>query len=696
MPAPRPYSYATSIPASAIGQFVSSNMPGQHQAYLDWEYYTTYRDDTRLWREERDKLIKFNFGNQWSQGESANLEERDQIDIVQNLIRPLLRTTVSLQLAGKPQGIIHGMNVGSLASILQKFVEYHWEISGGQYLAEKTVMRQNREGVGFYIIYLDPTKDFGRGELRIGHLSYNNVFVDRGAGSSWDWGDAPRIIVSELQRPEVFYNNNPGISRDESLFVDNDEVKWSGLGFEGQLQQIGTPTNVSNSIGSIIKNPGDGKFVRVLDIYEKSMVNVYVIRQRLTQKILRIVTPEQNITEDEKQFLVKSANQIPVDFMQRVGLPPEFAEWFVLEETEVPIMRIKFHRSASGKTTIGSPRVLPISEYPIVPTVDEDTDNVEPRGEVDFLYGSQKLVNAAMSLVMLNAAGSSNKKTVVDATRAGVAGKWNEFATEWGLPNALVNMNWDPQKGGFPIQEFGPDALNPAFFTLVQFFTQDLQFASSVHSIRSGDPSNAPETFAALQTLGKWADDTLRIRRNRHELALERVFNIILEWTPFHYTFHKFFDVTNHDTGISQVFQINTPFYDEITRSWQLMHNIQNIQAHYRIRQGSTAESESLVESQLLLQLINMNPALAKHIIRRMPVFRPSEKEEILRDMDALAQANQQNQQLVQALNVMRGEIARQRQQTDALMKQLSLAKFEKKVLKEDTKVQREPERATA
>lgn len=685
----RTRSFATSIPASSLGGLIAPSNPGAEQAHIDWEYYTTYRDDTRRWREERDKLIKFSFGSQWSESEKSNIDDRDQIDIVQNMIRPLLRTTVSLQLAGKPQGMIHGMNIGSLAPVMQKFVEYHWEASYGAYLAEKVIMRQNREGVGFYIVIMNPLLDYGRGELRIGHLSYNNVFVDRGAGSRWDWGDAPRIIVTELQRPEVFYNSHPSVRRDESLNVDNDEIRWAGVGFQGQEQQYGKPTNVSNSLGSLMQNPSDGNYIRPLDVYEKVVVNVHAVRQKLTQKVLRVVSDSNPLLQEEKLFMVKDGSSLDPSLLNQLQLPPQMADWFVLEEAEVPVQRIKFHRSVSGKATIGKPIVLPISEYPVTPSVDEDTDNVEPRGEVDFQHGSQKLINASMSLVLLNAAGSSNKKTVVDASRAGIANKWDTFTKEWGLPNAIVNMSFDQQTGKPPIQEFGPDALNPAFFTLVQFFAQDLQFASSMHSIRSGDPSEAPDTFSALRTLGKWAEDTLRIRRNRHELALERVFNLILEWAPFHYKFHKFFDVTNDDTGTTEVFQINTPMYDEMTRAWRVMNDISQIRAHFRIRSGSTSEGESLTESQLLLQLMNINPALAKHLIRRLPIFRPSEKDEIIKDIDMLAKSQQENSQLVNALNIMRGEMARKDQNIQALMRQLELSKFKTKVAKEDSKINR-------
>jgi hypothetical protein len=655
-----------------------SGLPGFGQADADWRYYSTYMEDTRDWREERYKLIKFAFGDQWSGSESGGLEDREQMDIMLNMIRPLLRTTVSLQLAGQPRGLIFGRNnIQSLAGILQKMLDYHMNISKWDYLTEKTVMRQNREGLGFYFVYVDPLADYGRGELRISHLSYNNVFVDRGAGKEWDWSDAPRFIVTELVRPERFYRDHPHIRVDESLNVDNDEITWSGMGFEKRNMEYGSPSSVENSF-SMLQNDLIGKYIRPLDVYEKIVENVHIVRQRLTGKVLRIVTEDTPLQDEEKLFMVNSAEQLDPQFLDSLGLPPEFAEFYVLEEGEAPVNRIAFHRSVSGKMVVpGSQRILPISDYPVVPVVNEDTDNVEPRGEVDFQEGSQKLMNACISLVLYNASASSNKKTLVDTSKSGHnAGSFDELRRQFSMPNALIDMQQD-QNGNFPVQELGPDSLNPAFFTLVQFFSQDLQFVSSVHSIRSGDPSNAPETFSALRTLGKWAEDTLRIRRSRHELAIERVMNLILEWAPFVYTFHKFFDITNEETDEVETIEINAPGYDSITRSFRIMNDITSMQANYKIKMGSTAESEDIVETQLLMQLAQNNPTLHKHIIKRMPSLRPSEKLEIMQDIDLVAQQQQQITQLTSILNEMKGAMARDQANIQALSRKVSLQNFE-------------------
>jgi hypothetical protein len=315
-----------------------------------------------------------------------------------------------------------------------------------------------------------------------------------------------------------------------------------------------------------------------------------------------------------------------------------------------------------------------------VPVANEDTDNVESRGESDFQYGSQKLLNAAMSLVLLNAAGSSNKKTMVDWAKAGRGKDFDDFKNDWALPNAIVDLNSDPTTGKFPVQHVGPDPLNPAFFGLVQFFAQDLQFASSIHSIRTGDPSDAPETVGALRTLGRWADDTLRVRRNRHELAIERVFNILLQWTPYHYVFHKFFEITNEESNLNETYQINVPFWNEYTKSWELMNDMTAIKAHYRIRIGSTTQSNNIAESQMLMQMMNQYPSLAKHVIRRMPEFKPHEKQEIIQDMDMLAQAQQRVKSLEDSIRQMQGELARRQQNIEALAKSNEMKNFQLKL----------------
>lgn len=669
-----------------------SNLAGATQAEKDLEYYTTYRDDTQKWRRDRDRMRKFAAGDMHATSESEQLIEREQIDIVLNRIAPLLRTTVSIQTSNKPTGMIFGKNVNnaSVAAVIQDYCTWHWEESDGMVLAEKTVMGQNREGVKFYSLFLDNNLDFGNGELRFGSLSYNNVFVDRSVGAIWDWSDAPRMIVSQLERPEDFFNQNiKGVPQDESLNFPYDEMRWSGRGYEKSKHEVGTPEAISNAEGS----DDEGLWIRPMDIYERVWLDLPVIKQKETGKVLRILEEGDEITDDEKLFLVKDSSRIKDSDLEKLGLQgidEEGKKLLVLQEAEARVKRIKYRKNISGKMIVpGSEVILPITDYPIIPVVDDDMDNAEPLGEVDKIYGANQLLNSCMSLVLLNAAGASNKKTLVDFARSGLEGDIEDFAEEFALPNSVIQMNMDPQTGKFPIQQFGPDPLNAAFFTLVQFFMQDIEMTGTTSRLRSGDPSQAPDTAFALERLGQWSEETTRSRVTRHELAIQRLWNICMQWGSNHYTFNKFRDIVQEEVDSKEDNEQNTvPLTElEVRQAWNALRETTSYKTKFRIRLGSTVRSETLAESQMLSQAAPGNPVLLKHLIKRMPGFRHSEKQEIISDIDIVAQLQDQLRQSQQAIKVFQGEIQRSRQQIEALEKRRILDEFEGDVKESATKV---------
>jgi len=672
----------TNLTNSSGGQTTNAaKFPRSDQALRDWDLYRIRRDDTTQWREQRDRMRQFAFGQMWSHDEDSALFDRDQLDIVINMIRPLLRTAVSLQIANRPTGLIFGKNVNAqnVAAVLQDYLMWHWEESDGLVLAEKTVMRQNREGVGFYSLFMDKNLAFGKGELRFGALSYENVFVDRGAGGKWDWSDSSSFIVSELVRPDDFYNQNiKGVPRDESLYVAYDEIKWPGRSYESQERIIGKPQSMSE----VPEHGTDyGNWLRPLDIYERVWIDLPVIKQRKTDKVLKVLEDGEEISARDKIFLVDDVSKLPSEIV--ADIPPEQQELLLMEMGEARVKRINFRKNISGKMIVpNSEEILPISDYPVIPVIDEDTDNTEPLGEVDGTYASNQLLNSAISLVLLNAAGASNKKTIIDTSRAGIKQDITELQKEWALPNAFIDMNVDPLTGKFPYQSEGPDPLNPAFFSLVQFFAQDIQFASSVSRLSTGDPSQAPNTAFQQDQLQKNTQDATRTRVNRHELAIQRLFNLNMQWGAAHYTFEVFKDIVGEEKEVREEGQSNTiPLTElEVEEAWIALQDAISYKTKFRIRLGSTVQSETLQEAQLLSQAAPGNPVLLKHVIQRMPTFRQSEKQEIIKDLDIVAQQQDQLRQADQTIKIMQGEMQRLNESEAALKKALTLNRFESKI----------------
>ena len=406
-------------------------MPRDQQAILDWEFYQRYRTESLEWRETRDRTEKFRAGAQWSSKTGQDMEDREQVDIVINKIRPLIDMRCSLMAANKPTGHVFGVHKedSGNASKLNEFVDWHWYNSDGQIKLLRAIKGQQTTGLHWLFLHSDPTKDFGRGELMITDLSYRNVFHDVGV-SEWDFSDAPRIIVTKLTMAEDFYLMNPRVKRDEGLLVVDDEIRWEAARQHKQKVEIGVPSNHGSHSG------GTREWVRELEVYEKTIQNIPVLLQKNTGIPVRVLDEGEEIHPDEKVLLKK--NITPED-LQKLGLDPSIDPDLIrLEEKEIPIKRIKRRKSVSGVFSIPmdgtgkTEEIMPISSYPLKPLIGDDTRNGMPLGEVDQHAGTQELINSFISLTILNAALGSNLRYIVDPTAL--------------ADSKMKNGEWDPNR----------------------------------------------------------------------------------------------------------------------------------------------------------------------------------------------------------------------------------------------------------
>lgn len=620
------------------------------KAQKDWDDYARYRDDTREWREQRDRNEKFYYGDQWSRTMSNKLEARGQSDIVVNKIRALVRMRVSMMIAEKPTGKVFGVQKGDIedATLFEEFADWHLYNSDWQFHLERAVMGQNRVGLHWLTLYSDNLADYGRGELKVGNEPYRHVFLDKGSGVNWDYSDAARIIETKQIRPMDWLNSLPPHARKkvegdiESLLRPDDEIRWYGKHQHKKESDIWTPVSVTPSA----EDKGD--WIRQLDVYEKTTVDVPVA-----------------LTADG----VVVAEGDPDDGFNEV-IEQQIAEG-ILTEQVVPQVRFKHRKNISGKMFLPldesgkTEDILPISSYPLIPIVDEDTGNAMPLGEIDFQAGIQEILNTAVSLTLLNAALASNMKIVVDAGAAGIT-DIEQWRKRWAKPGEVLNMKQNPVTGEFPFEIVRPEPLSQAWFTLAQSLAQEIEFQISTFSLRTGDPTNAPSTFAATLQLGQWAQDILRIPLSRLELALERLFNLIFEWSPNYYDFNKIFYTLGSD---------GEPLYRTINFATR-----EFTKARFRIRAGSTLPSQTVSELGILQDLAQLNPALIGSVIDRMPGLRDSDKQEIKQTIDVVSQLQQANAQKEDVIGVLQQQLQHLNEQNMALMRDNALDPLKREV----------------
>ena len=585
------------------------------QKYYDW--YQRSRDDTLTWREQRDRCKKVYLGNQWDSRVAKRLRDRDQIDVVINVIRTLLRNRVSSMVASRPTGKILGVRKEDLVSAeeINDFLDWHWYNSTGQLRAERVTMSQQREGVGYFHVVQDPKADYGRGELKIYDETWRHVFVPK-ATREWDFADAAYVQVSKLLTEEDFFLLNPGYKgkTDESFWQMDDEIRWEGQREHTEADDIDLPEGITEQT-----------FIREIDTYEKFFKDVRMLYYPATQ-YTEIIDDNYTPTNEENELIKQG----------------------VIEEIVAPVPRIKWSKSY-GEKIFRFSEVLPIENYPVVPVADEDTGNAMSLGEIDQTFGMQELLNKFFSTVVLNAALSSNFKLIIDYAKAGITDreKWRE---EWAAPGAAVNMNMDPQLGKFPFEAVRPEPLNPAFYPLFERLIGLLQFGAATFSSKLGDTADAPATYSATLQYGEWQQDNLRIPLSRLEMGIQRVYDIILQWAPEYYTFHKVFDIIKDNEVVSQG-AVNVPQMEK-DGTMKIMKDISKVRARFRIRMGSTMPAQSVAYMNLYEKLAAINPLFMKYLVEYLPV---REKDKLVQELDLVMKLSQQVQQQEEQLNTVSG-----------------------------------------
>lgn len=610
-----------------------------------YDLYTRYRDDSREWRERRDKCKKAYLGEQTPQDLSTKYKGRGQVDIVINKLRPLLRNRAAMMIASKPIGKMYGISAEEMesAQALEDLVEYllytsHWQIK-----AERVCMASQREGVGYFVIAPDYKADYGRGELKIYDESYRHIYLPKDSGREWDFSDAPRIIHTKLVSKEDFVLRFPKMANKiDGLLVGNDEIYYNATHQGDESAEVDLPQSQMQP-----------EFIREIDTYEKFYQDVQVLYYVPTGTI-RVLDDDYTPTDADNRLIQAGLIQI----------------------NKAPVPRIRFTKSASGKAFLET-EILPIENYPIIPVIGEDTGNALPMGEIDFQIGLQELLNKSASIVLLNAALSSNFRIIMDAVKAGVKDV-NEFKRRFAIPGNVEDMKMDPLTGKFPFEIFKPEPLNQAFWMWMEKMGYEIQNEISIFSLRTGDTTNAPNTYGATLQIGEWANDALRIPLNHLELAIQRLYDVLFQWTPVFYDIYKEFPITQENVERTTQF-VNKPQFDNAGEIIARKNDISSIRAKYRVRMGSTMPSQTTAYMLLYQQLASLNPVFLKHLVKYLPI-KEVEKKQIMQEIDVVPKLQQELQQRDQMLKVMQGEMQRVSEASDSKDKALEVEKFRGKL----------------
>jgi hypothetical protein len=206
-------------------------------------------------------------------------------------------------------------------------------------------------------------------------------------------------------------------------------------------------------------------------------------------------------------------------------------------------------------------RMLPISEYPIVPIPYMYTGTPYPLSAVMPLIGKQQEINKSHQIMLHNANLASNLRWMYEEGSVPEE-EWEQYSS---APGALLKY----RQGFAPPTPVLPAPINNAFFSIVQEGKSDAEYISGVPSAMMGFTQEQPETYRGLL-----ANDEFGTRRLKSwmssivEPCLEHLGRVFQQMSQKHYTIDKVFRIVQPEAGQKEGGEekeqrINIPIYND-------------------------------------------------------------------------------------------------------------------------------------
>ena len=171
-----------------------------HKKFVDntHDLFRKYKQHREEWANAAHEDREFRLGKQWSVEQEETLKSRGQAPIVVNRIHPAVETAKAMLTSRRP-----GFRVSpredsdnKIAHVFNGMLGYMYDISDGE-----TQMRQIIDdyyvcGLGYALLYHDPTKDHGKGEVCFHSIDPMDVYVDPNSKDKF-FDDAENIIISK-------------------------------------------------------------------------------------------------------------------------------------------------------------------------------------------------------------------------------------------------------------------------------------------------------------------------------------------------------------------------------------------------------------------------------------------------------------------------------------------------------------------
>ena len=654
------------------------------------QIWKTYSNKRELWAQQAQEDAEFRLGRQWTAEQQRILLERGQAPLVVNRIHPAVEAAKALLTSGKPQFRVSPRedSDNKVAQIFNGLLEYMWYISDGTQALRNTIDDYYTMGLGAMMVYIDPLKDFGRGEVCFHDVDPLDIYIDPNARDRLG-DDAENIIISRMFTKEQAMKMYPQYEtaiKNATSDLHTDRPTTQRVDDKGIVFPEDTATKTDSSYNENseyirgyeryykvwvkrfhVKNNIDG----VEEVFDEDAIQEYLQRPAIKINGMPITDAKKGealIAQVMQQYeaMVQKAEmeQEPEPDMPQIEqlTYADLVEEGLIETVSVPVQRVKMCVIMGDKYLYS--RILPTEHYPIILFMNIHTRTPYPVSDVRMVKDMQEYINKTRSLIIAHATTSTNTKILIPSGSVDM----QDFEQRWAQPGVAIEVDMD---SGAP-QPVQPTPLPNTLYQNEQVAKTDIDHALGLYELMQGNAEAAPHTYKATVSLDEFGQRKIKSKLQDLESGLVRMAKVAIPLMQELYQAEKVVRIVQPNNSLSE-FAINKKIYDDKTGELSVMNDISRGAFDVVVVTGSTLPTNRYAQLELYMDAYKNGIIDKQEVLKKTEVF---DMEGVLQRTDVVGQLQQKVQSQEEQIKKLKGDMQTREREVYHAKQRAEIEKF--------------------
>tara|TARA_R100000656_G_scaffold20355_2_gene18292 strand:- start:5259 stop:7406 length:2148 start_codon:yes stop_codon:yes gene_type:complete len=652
-----------------------------------WKTYSQKRD---TWATQAQEDSEFRLGRQWSTEQQRILLERGQAPLVVNRIHPAVEAAKALLTSGRPQFRVSPRedSDNKVAQTFNGLLEYMWYISDGTQALRNCIDDYYTMGMGSMMVYIDPLKDYGRGEVCIKDIDPLDIYIDPNSRDRLG-DDAENIIVSRLytkdQASQMYPMYKEAIMNAQSDRL-SDRPTTTRADDKGIIFPEDTETQTEMTWGK------SSEYIRGYERYYKIWVKRFHVKNKVdgSEEVL--------LEEDMPEYLSRQAvmvngqvfidpekakaiiDKITAEYekqaqeaeMRDTDPPPppqvqeltyqDLVEQDLLETVSVPVQRVKMC-VVMGDTYLYS-RLLPVDHYPIVFFMNIHNRTPYPISDVRMVKDMQEYINKTRSLIIAHATTSTNTKILIPSGSVDM----QDFENRWAQPGVAIEVDMDQG----PPQPIQPTPLPNTLYQNEIAAKQDIDHQLGLYELMMGNTEQAPQTYKATVSLDEFGQRKIKSKLQDIETGLVRIAKVAIPLMQQLFQAEKVVRIVQPNNSLTE-YAINKKLYDDKSGEVKVINDISRGAFDVIVVTGSTLPTNRYAQLEMYMDAYEKGIIDKEEVLKKTEVF---DMEGILQRTDLVGQLQNQLKQSSEEIKKLKGDMQTRERENYHLKQKAELEKF--------------------